>query len=241
MDIHETAAPESKIAEFVQFLPVLCYDGYKMYPLDAGQLLDIVVAGTASSMLARRFQSAQLVNLNADALKALQGAPHVLEALAKIEAFRNLNKQLDAVISSEKALKEKKAKGEKLTKADEKEQKENQSWRKELRENLLKFITRIPVFMYLTDAREANMQDVIMSIEPALFVRVTGLSIENFDALRKLGIFNSGNLNSAIFAFRNYEEGSLSYAGNAKLSDVVGGWDTSLPRAEAIELVQSLN
>lgn len=239
LDIHENVAPEAKIAEFVQFLPVLCYDGYKMYPLDAGQLLDIVVAGTASSMLARRFQSAQLVNLDADALKALQSAPQVLEALAKIEAFRNLNKQLDAVISSEKALKEKKAKGEKLTKAEEKEQKENQSWRKELRENLLKFITRIPVFMYLTDEREVGLKDVIENIEPALFTRVTGLSIDNFKTLCELNVFHSGNLNSAIFAFKNYEEGSLSYAGNSKATETIGGWDTTLPREEALGLVRA--
>lgn len=237
LDLTDKATPEAKISEFVQFLPVLCYDGYKMYPLDAGQLLDIVVAGTASSMLARRFQSAQLVNLDADALKALQSAPQVLEALSKIEAFRNLNKQLDTVISFEKALKEKKAKGEKLTKAEEKEQKENQSWRKEIRENLLKFITRIPVFMYLTDEREKGLLDVIQNIEPALFTRVTGLSIDDFKTLCELNVFHSGNLNSAIFAFKNYEEGSLSYAGNSKITDKVGGWDTTLRREEALEVV----
>lgn len=238
LDLNDQVEPERKIDEFVQFLPVLCYDGYKMYPLDAGQLLDIVVAGTASSMLARRFQSAQLVNLDAAALKALHGAPQVLEALQKIEAFRNLNKQIDTVISSEKAIKEKKAKGEKLTKADQKEQKENQSWRKELREQLLKFITRIPVFMYLTDAREVGLKDVIENIEPALFTRVTGLSIENFRTLCELKVFHSGNLNSAIFAFKNYEEGSLSYAGNSKVTEIVGGWDTTLTREEADELVR---
>lgn len=203
-----------------------------MYPLDAGQLLDIVVAGTASSMLALRLQSAQLVNLDAAAL----------EALAKIEAFRNLSKQLDAVISSEKAFKEKKSKGDKLTKAEEKEekeQKENQSWRKELRENLLKFITRIPVFMYLTDEREVGLKDVIENIEPGLFNRVTGLSIENFRTLCELNVFHSGNLNSAIFAFKNYEEGSLSYAGNSNLTNPIGGRDTTPPRLATIELVKN--
>lgn len=239
LDIQETAAPEAKIAEFVQFLPVLCYDGYKMYPLDAGQLLDIVVAGTASGMLARRFQSAQLVNLDSDALNALQNAPQVLDALQKIEAFRNLNKQLDTVITSEKALKEKKARGEKLTKKEQKEHNENQAWRKELRENLLKFITRIPVFMYLTDEREISLKDVIENIEPELFTRVTGLSIENFKALCKLNVFHAGNLNSAIFAFKSYEESSLSYAGNSKVADSVGGWDITLPRSDVLELVKS--
>ena len=95
--------------------------------------------------------------------------------------------------------------------------------------------------MYLTDEREKGLKEVIENVEPALFTRVTGLSIENFRTLCELNVFHSGNLNSAIFAFKNYEEGSLSYAGNSKLTDTVGGWDTSLPRAEAIELVQSLN
>jgi hypothetical protein len=241
LDISDTTLPEAKISEFVQFLPVLCYDGYKMYPLDAGQLLDIVVAGTASSMLARRFQSAQLINLDDKYLNALRGATEVVAALQNIEAFRNLNKQLDTVISSEKAIKEKKAKGEKLTKKEETEQKENQSWRKELRENLLKFITRIPVFMYLTDEREIGLKDVIENIEPVLFTRVTGLSIENFRTLCDLGVFHKGNLNSAIFAFKNYEEGSLSYAGNSKVRCMVGGWDTTISREDAIEVVRALN
>ena len=241
LDPNEGAQPEAKIAEFVQFLPVLCYDGYKMYPLNVGQLLDIVVAGTASSMLARRFQSAQLVNLDAAALTALQSVPHVLEALARIEAFRNLNKQLDAVISSEKALKEKKAKGEKLTKVEDKEQKENQAWRKEIRENLLKFIARIPVFMYLTDEREMGLKDVIENIEPALFTRVTGLSLEHFKTLVEKRVFHRDNLNLAIFAFKNYEASSLSYAGNAKPLTVVGGWDRTLPVGEVVELVRDVS
>ena len=239
LDLKETTAPETKVAEFVEFLPVLCYDGYKMYPLDAGQLLDIVVSGTASSMLARRFQSAQLVNLDVDTLLRLKNTPGVLEALGQIEAFRNLNKQLDTVIASEKALKAKKAKGEKLDKSEEKDQKENQSWRKELKEQLLKFITRIPVFMYLTDEREVGLKDVIENIEPGLFTRVTGLSIENFRTLCGINVFHSGNLNSAIFAFRNYEESSLSYAGNSKVSQTVGGWDISLDRLDAIEVVRA--
>lgn len=238
LDLNDSTEPEKKISEFIQFLPVLCYDGYKMYPLDAGQLLDIVVAGTASSMLARRFQSAQLVNLDVEALNALKNSPQVLAALSKMEVFRNLNKQLESVIASEKALKAKKSRGEKLTEPEIKEEKANQSWRKELRENLLKFITRIPVFMYLTDNREISLKDVIENVEPGLFTRVTGLSIENFRTLCQLNVFHSGNLNSAIFAFKNYEESSLSYAGNSKVSEIVGGWDTTLSREEAIELVK---
>lgn len=239
LDIHETAEPSARLAEFVQFLPVLCYDGYKMHPLDAGQLLDIVVSGTAASMLAKRFESDQLVNLSVETLKALQGAPQVLEALSRIEAFRNLNKQLDTVIASEKAIKAKKASGQKLTREETDKQRENQSWRKEVRDQLRKFITRIPVFMYLTDERERGLKDVIENVEPALFTRVTGLSIDTFKKLCELNVFHSANLTMAIVAFKNYEESSLSYVGNSKVTDTVGGWDTSFSREDAIELARA--
>ena len=239
LDKNDALSPEEKVAEFVQFLPVLCYDGYKMYELDASQVLDIVVTGTASSMLARRFQSAQLVNLDIDTLEALRRAEDVIEALSKIEAFRNLNKNMETVIASERALKEKKAKGVKETAEDKAEKKENQNWKKELREQLLKFITRIPVFMYLTDFRECALKDVIENIEPDLFTRVTGLSIRDFRRLCELGVFHGPNLNSAIFAFRNYEESSLSYAGNALKIENVGGFDTVVSREESKEIALS--
>jgi hypothetical protein len=239
LDADETVEAEKRVEEFIQFLPVLCYDGYRMYPLNAGQLLDIVVSGTASSMLARRFQSAQLVNLDTETLARLKASPDVVAALERIEAFRNLNKQLDTVIASEKALKEKKSAGKTLTADDQKTKKENQSWRQQLREQLLKFVTRIPVFMYLTDAREVGLKDVIENIEPGLFTRVTGLSLQDFRTLCDLDVFNRQNLNSAIFAFKNYEEASLSYAGNSKVTTVYGGWDTTLSRDEAVELVRS--
>ena len=55
------------------------------------------------------------------------------------------------------------------------EEKEYKSKRKQIQEKLIKFATRIPVFMYLTDFREYTLKDVITKLEPALFKKVTGL------------------------------------------------------------------
>ncbi len=93
------------------------------------------------------------------------------------------------------------------------EQKDYQSKRKQIQEKLIKFATRIPVFMYLTDFRENTLQDVITKLEPELFMTVTGLSIEDFNLLLSLGVFNATHMNQAIFAFRRYEDASLSYTG----------------------------
>jgi len=78
---------------------------------------------------------------------------------------------------------------------------------------LIKFATRIPAFMYLTDFRENTLQDVITKLEPDLFYTVTGLTIDDFHLLVTLRVFNTELMNQAVFAFRRYEDSSLSYSG----------------------------
>ena len=236
LDLNEGVSAEAKVAEFIRFLPVLCYDGYTMQPLDAGELLDIVAAGTASTMLAKRWQSAQMVNVDNDTLARLLSNPDVMAALQNIEAFRNLSKDISRVIASEKALnkvkKEKNEAGGTLTPDEKGTDKENKGFKKDLREKLLKFVTRVPVFMYLTDHREEALKDVILNIEPALFTKVTGLRVSDFEKLCEIGVFNPPVMNSAIFAFKRFEEASLTYAGGRALSEVVGGFDTAVLRSE---------
>jgi hypothetical protein len=67
--------------------------------------------------------------------------------------------------------------------------------------------------MYLTDYRENTLHDVITKIEPDLFKAVTGLTVKDFDLLVSLGVFNATHMNQAVFAFRRYEDSSLSYTG----------------------------
>lgn len=248
LDLNDTRTAEQRVQEFLNFLPVLCYDGSSMQALNAIELLDIAVTGVASTMLAKRWQSAQLIDVGTITLERLLNAPDVLQALENIEAFRNLSKDLTRVISSEKDInKLKKEKGEEgLTKKEEKEteetEKENKGFKKQLREKLLKFITRIPVFMYLTDYREETLKDVITNIEPELFSKVTGLTVLDFEKMCEIGVFNSQNINSAIFAFKRFEEYSLVYAGGKTLqeSDIVGGFDTKVRRDELGEVIEGM-
>jgi hypothetical protein len=84
------------------------------------------------------------------------------------------------------------------------EEKEFKSKRKLVQEKLIKFATRIPAFMYLTDFRENTLQDVITKIEPDLFETVTGLTVKDFHLLVRLRVFNTEQMNAAVFAFRRY-------------------------------------
>ena len=196
-------------------------------------MLDMVVSGTASTMLARRWESALLVNVDNETLKALMNNPRAMEALSRIEGFRSLNKELATIVNRSEALKKAKKEATGNESASEKreltkEEREIKTKRKEIQQKLLKFATRIPVFMYLTDAREQTLKDVITQLEPALFRKVTGLTIPDFELLVSIGIFNAQIMNSAILAFKRYEEASLTYTGlDKRENERVGGWDTT--------------
>ena len=172
----------------------------------------MAMSGTTATLLARRWESAVLVNVDNATLQRLMNNPEAMKALMNIEGFRNLNSDIETIINkSEHVKKTKKEKGESLTAKEKKEltdeEKEYKSKRKEIQEKLIKFATRIPVFMYLTDFREYSLKDVIMQLEP--------------------------ELNDAVYKFKRYEDSSLNYAGIDKhTSKVIGGWDTVMEITE---------
>ena len=215
----ETPNPEHAVEELVKFLPVLAYDGSVMAQVDAGGILDIAMSGTSATLLARKWESALLVNVDNDTLRKVMNNPAAMEAVLNIEGFRALGSGIfETVVNKSEAVKgTRKDKGENLTPTEKKqlteEEKEYKSKRKQIQEKLIKFATRIPAFMYLTDYRENTLQDVITKLEPDLFKKVTGLSVDDFHLLVSLGVFNSLHMNQAVFAFRRYEDASLSYTG----------------------------
>lgn len=214
----EEPNPEAAVEDLVSFLPVLAYDGSHMSQIDVGGILDIAMAGTSATLLARRWQSAVLVNVDNDTLRRILGDPKALEAVMRIEGFRVLGENIiETVINKSEKVKSLKKKGEDLTPKEKRElsaeEKEYKSKRKQVQEKLIKFAARIPAFMYLTDFRENTLQDVITKLEPELFRAVTGLSVEDFHLLVRLKVFNTEHMNQAVFAFRRYEDASLAYTG----------------------------
>lgn len=233
--------PEKKVAEFISFLPVLAYDGSTMKQISAQDVLDIAFSGTSATLLARRWESALLVNVDNDTLSRLMNTPEVLDALMKIEGFRSLNQDIETIINKSEKVKKAKKEQDDLTPKEKKEiseeEKEYKSMRKQIQEKLIKFATRVPIFMYLTDYRERTLKDVITQLEPGLFKKVTGLDVKDFEMLCNIGVFNANLMNDAIFKFKRYEDSSLSYTGvDRHEGDDVGGWDTVIKREEYQQL-----
>ena len=224
--------PEKKVNDFIQYLPILAYDGSSMKQIDAAGILDMAMSGTTATLLARRWESALLVNVDNATLNRLLASDEAMKALMNIEGFRALNKDIETIINKSEAVKKaKKERGDDLTAKEKKiltaEEKECKSKRKEIQQKLIKFATRIPVFMYLTDYREYTLYDVIHQLEPELFRKVTGLTLQDFDLLVSLGVFNRELMNDAVYKFKRYEDASLVYTGiNTHEGENVGGFDT---------------
>lgn len=233
LNVHESN-PERKVEDFIKFLPILAFDGSSMKEIDAAGVLDMAMSGTTATLLARRWESAVLVNVDNATLQRLMNSPDAMKALMNIEGFRNLNSDIETIINkSEHVKKTKKEKGDDLSASEKKrlteEEKEFKSKRKEIQDKLIKFATRIPVFMYLTDFREYCLRDVIEQLEPALFRKVTGLTLKDFSLLVSLGVFNSELMNDAVYKFKRYEDSSLEYTGiDRHTGAVVGLWDTAI-------------
>ncbi len=212
--------PENAVKELVSFLPVLAFDGANMTQIDAGGILDIAMAGTSATLLARKWESALLVNVDNDTLRRVLDNPEAMAAVERIEGWRALGDHIiETIINKSERVKElkNKAKDKDLSAKEKKElsdeEKEYKSKRKLVQDKLIKFATRIPAFMYLTDFRENTLQDVITKIESDLFLIVTGLTVKDFHLLVRLKVFNTEQMNQAVFAFRRYEDASLRYTG----------------------------
>ncbi|MHB8909700.1 MAG: GIY-YIG nuclease family protein [Syntrophales bacterium] len=246
LNINE-ANPEKKVEEFISFLPVLAYDGSSMKQIDAAGILDMAMSGTTATLLARRWESALLVNVDNDTLRRLMDNKEAMDALMSIEGFRNLNQDIETIINKSEAVKRarKEANDEEMsakqkTKLTE-EEKEYKGLRKQIQEKLIKFATRLPIFMYLTDYRERLLKDVIRQLEPGLFKKVTGLTVKDFEMLVSLGVFNSALMNDAVYKFKRYEDSSLSYTGiNKHEGEDIGLYDTVITRKDARRVFENV-
>ena len=237
--------PEKKVKEFISFLPVLAYDGSSMKQIDAAGILDMAMSGTSATLLAKRWESALLVNVDNSTLARLMNNEQAMKALMSIEGFRTLNQDIETIINKSNSIKKLKtdANVRDLSTKEKKqltdEEKEYKSKRKIIQEKLIKFATRIPIFMYLTDYRERSLKDVITMLEPSLFKSVTGLTIEDFELLVSLNVFNSSLMNDAVYKFKRYEDASLTYSGINKHKDEnVGLFDTVISSLEFQELIE---
>jgi len=234
--------PQEAIEQLLNYLPIFAFAGGRMTELDAADVLNWATIGIGATALAQRWNSPLLVNINEHTLTKLLDHPELLEALGKIEDFRNLANTAEQIITSSKLLKNAKRESpdNKLTREQKREQSETAKRRKEIREKLQKLLAKIPIFMYVTQMREQALKDIILGVDGPLFERVTGLTVADFKLLNQIGVFNPIHMNAAIYQFKAFEDSSLEYADDPKaphMQQPIGLWDRVLQPGEDIDEV----
>lgn len=230
-----TTSPAEAIDELVEFLPIFAFDGGRMDPVDVDAIMGWGTRGAGAAMLAKRWGSPRLVDLSEAVLNKLLADADLVGRLEQMEDFRNLREDAGRIIASAQKVRTSKKKDPDNTETKDPEieaaRKAKRERVKTLRAKLLKFIQRIPVFMYLTDFREQALVDVIESLDTQLFERVTGLTLEDFHQLSAVGVFAPDHMNEAIWQFRLFERGSLDYLAVGHQQDgqaLIGGFTKSV-------------
>ena len=116
--------PENAVKDLVSFLPVLAYDGANMTQIDAGGILDIAMAGTSATLLARKWESALLVNVDNGTLRRIFDNPEAMAAVERIEGWRSLGDNvIETIINKSEKVKDlkNKAKEEALSAREKRE------------------------------------------------------------------------------------------------------------------------
>jgi hypothetical protein len=232
--------PEKRLANLMHFLPVLSYEGGEMRHVNAGDLLDRLATGTSSSMLAKKWSSATLVNVDNNTLERLLQNEEALAAIMQIEGFRALGPNpIGEIVTQAKASGALKPPVGETVKKPRETPIENEIKRKRklIQEKLQKFATRIPLFMYISDYREYSLHDVITQLEPNIFELVTSLTRQDFALLVRLGVFNESEMNLAVEQFKRFEDASLDYTGihrSERASNALGLYNTVVQHHEVM-------
>ncbi|MDH6536537.1 DEAD/DEAH box helicase family protein [Aurantimicrobium minutum] len=196
------------LGELINFLPIFAIDGGIMEKLNADSILEWAHGGITSNSLARKWRSTDLYNLNGVTMERLLDDADLLAELEQIEDFRNIREEAEKIVSSSKKLQNVKREGAGKA-AERKPKSEIAEKRKSIRDKLKKVSAKVLIFMYLTDFREERLMHVVESLDTELFLRSTGLSLEGFRKLNKVGVFNESQMNDAIQKYRYFEKRSI--------------------------------
>lgn len=86
-----------------------------------------------------------------------------------------------------------------------KAEKQMKSERDKIRELLRTLLSRLPIFMYLTDATEENLDQVLIDDRLDLFRKTTGITVDDFRYLVDVGLLKIESIDGYVLKFIQLE------------------------------------
>jgi len=203
------ASLSSNIKDMLDVMNVFCYDDGELCEIDENDVIDSVLSGgVMRSLLARKFLSDRLINTAA--LVRLDAM--AMSILMKITQEAHIAEKIQTIISESDVPNGKNhaPKDSEIEDEIEKAGKRDKAKTLDMLKNKLKRLcSRLPLFMYLTEDREASIFEVIQVQEPQLFESTTGITQLDFQHLMTLGLLRKDFLDDCVAAFRRFETPSL--------------------------------
>lgn len=232
-DAHLTTS-EEKLGEFIKYLPVLKIAGNTMVSMEAREVMTFDLSGIDAKGLGERFIERRNVVVDRETINAINKDEYtqqkVKDIFERIKMFKKFNgasdnemKNSDVDIANldvnNNKIKQLNTKDGPLDKKEKKEldkaEKELKSEREKTRELLRTLLSRLPIYMYLTDATEENLEQVLIDDKWDLFRKTTGITVDDFRYLVEIGLLRIESIDGYILKFVNLE--SQNYEINNRL------------------------
>lgn len=211
---------EKTINETLHFLPVLRFDGNELKSYDTKEMFSIIDGkiGTLNALeIADKFDTTKNIKITDDMLlNRIKKNQTILDIINNINYYSKTSDKEgketilvisdDKDINNKKSVKEKKGDGENLTTEEKKVIKEIEKEKDFIKERLKTLISRIPLFMYLTDKAEKDMYSIFHTKDKKLFRKVTGIKIEEMKLLNEIGLIKITNIDGYIRQFQKLED-----------------------------------
>ncbi len=217
-----------KMEEFIKYLPVLKFSGNSFVQMDAKDVLTFNYQSIGAKTLGEYFGSTKNVHFPIDKVIELQGnqilwkkCEDIFERIKQFKKFNSIKqdegdklnvKELGRNASDIQKLK---TKGPNKTEKDTKEINEKEKEYKEQanrgRELLKTLLARLPVYMYLTDASEENLIQVLNSDIDNIFEKTTGITVQDFQFLFDIGFIKANSINGYIYKFLELENDNYNH------------------------------
>lgn len=222
----------------IRYLPVLKVEGNQMVSMDAREVLTFDLSGIDAKGLGNRFIERKNIVLTSDRIDAINADSMTQERFQdifdRIKKFRKFNgasskeqadmdvnvTNLDVNNKKIKALetKDRTSLNSRQDKEIQQAEKELKSERDKIRELLQTLLSRIPIFMYLTDATEENLEQVLIETEDDLFRKTTGIEIQDFRFLVDYGLLKIESLDGYILKFVDLESQNYELVNNRRMA-----------------------
>ena len=197
MDPKVEKSPRETLQEFINYLPILVYNGAELTEVNVDYILNKLM----ETIHEKKWDTLALIN-SID--KINDDVKNIIMAITKTNKIKNDSTE----INNSDCLKGLKSKGDNSSVPNTDTEKLST---KEIMEKLRNLTAKLPLFLLLSNKRELSLNDIIDCDEPELFTLCTGILIEDFKLLVKHDIFNKHFINYMIYNFAQIEKESENY------------------------------